>query len=61
MVVAEGALAHQAVGDGDAHVVDEASELVAGPRQQHTATDVDDWVPSLGEPADDGVGGVVVE
>ena len=42
MVVAEGALAHQAVGDRDAHVIDEALKLFAGPRQQHATAGVDD-------------------
>ena len=61
MVVAEGAFAHEAVGDRNTHVVDEASEFGARPRQQHTAAGVDDGSFGLGESGDDGVGGFVVE
>ena len=61
VIVAEDAFAHQAVGDRDTHVVDEALELVAGPRQQHTAAGVDDRALGLGEPGDDGARCLVVE
>ncbi len=61
VVVTERALAHQTVGDGDAHVLDEALQLVTGSRQQHTATGVDDRASGLGEAGDDGVRRLLVE
>ena len=61
MVVAERALAHQAVGDRDAQVVDEAAQLLARPGEQHAAADVEHRALGLGEAGDDRRRRLVVE
>ena len=61
MVVGKGALAHKAMGDRDAQMVDEVLQFVPRLRQKHAAAHVKQRVVGFGQVLDDGRRGVVVE
>ena len=61
MVVVEGALAHQAVGEWDSHVIDETLKLCTRSREQDPTSRVDDRPPSLGKAGDNGDRCLVVD
>jgi hypothetical protein len=61
VVVRQHALAHQAVGDGQAEAVDQFTQFLGRIGQDHAAAGVDQRVLRFGQRADDALGGLVVD
>jgi hypothetical protein len=61
MVVGQGALAHQRVGDGQAEVLDQLRQLLRRVGQQDAAADIEQGLLGAGQGQQDAVGGLVVD
>src|SRR6185437_12456760 len=53
VIVGQRALAHEAVGDRDAHLIDELAQLAGRPGEQHAPARIDQWTARLAERFDD--------